>query len=190
MPEPPPSSRPVEVPGVVAGPARLRLRIPSDWACVEVPLALVAVHRPEPVDEFWVHGVLDRRTVAPSVDLLAVADATTSRLRARDPQLAVRSDHSGRFGDRVVHLRGISLATGDPVRPTAQLHGLVLLPAVGDRSVRDLVTFVGSCPESSAETFVPQFVDIVASIEAVPPSPSDAATQAVDGARLGPGSDG
>jgi hypothetical protein len=165
MPDPQPTTRPVEIPGEVTGRSRLRLRIPAGWACIEVPLALAAVHLPEPVDGFWVHAVLDVRNVAPSVDLVAVADATTARLRARDGELVVRTDRTGRFDDRLVHLRGVSLRTGDPVRPTAQLHALVLLPAADGRPVLDLVSFVGSCPESAAERFVPAFVEMVASIE-------------------------
>ncbi|HSL58419.1 MAG TPA: hypothetical protein VK866_11305 [Acidimicrobiales bacterium] len=146
-------------------PTAFSLAVPDGWVLSEVPLALVAIHPPEPVDGFWVHALVSTTRVAAEVDLRAVAASGLERLRREQPEADVRVERMGRFGDQPVHLRGLTLPTGSPPRPTSQLQALLRAPVTPGRAVTDLVTVVGSCPEARSDEFVPRFIDLVASIE-------------------------
>ena len=132
--------------------------IPEGWSAAEAPGAVVSF---TPSDVADVSVLVTATRVAKEVDLRDVAVRSFAQQRQVNSEVTIDSQRVGRFGERVVYVRGVTVP-GD--RPVAQVHGLFFGPAGDDRSTADVFSVVGSCPASVIADFGPAFVDILASI--------------------------
>lgn len=144
-------------PGVSATPA-FACSIPGGWAAQEGAGA-VAVFRPADAPDVSV--AVSATRVGKGVDLRDVAVRSFARQRRDNAGVTIDSQRVGRFGDRVVYVRGVTVP-GD--HSTSQVHGLFLGPSGEERSTVDVFSLVGSCPATDIADYGPAFVSILASI--------------------------
>jgi hypothetical protein len=145
--------------------------VPDGWAVQEFPQALALVAPPEPVDRFHVNALITTRRVSMNANLARIAQVALARQRRRHPDLRVESEKVGRFGQRPTYLRALALTAGEPARRVAQVQAFFFAPAVEGRTVTDLFTIFGTCPDEHARDIVPGFLQIIASFDFVPTPP-------------------
>lgn len=149
----------IRVPGpeVTAAPAFV-CSLPDGWDASEAPGALA---------EFSLEGVtgvsvlVSVTRVGKDVDLRDVAVRSFARQRRAHQSVTIDSQRVGRFGARVVYVRGVTV---HDARATAQVQGLFFGPAADERSTADVFSLVGSCPAGAIADYGPVFIDILASI--------------------------
>ena len=155
--------RTVRVPsGEVRGTPAFRCTVPAAWAEAEVAGALVQMG---PRAQPSVVVRVETMRVPADTPLRDLSAASHRRLAQQHPDLAVIVQKAGRFGDRPVWLRGVTLTTGEPATRVAQLHAFFYAPSQPDRALSDVISVLGTCPEAEAAQYVPQFVAIVGSFE-------------------------
>ena len=149
----------IRVPGpqVATAPAFV-CSLPEGWDAHEAPGALVAFGRG---DTAGVSVLISVTRVSKDVNLRDVAVRSFARQRQAHQSVTIDSQRVGRFGDRVVYIRGVTVLD---TAATAQVQGLFFGPAGDDRSTADVFSVVGSCPGGSLADYGPVFVDILASI--------------------------
>ncbi len=153
-------AREIQVPGaeVTATPG-FACTLPGGWGVQEAPGAVAAF---SPADGSAVSVLVSATRVDRDVDLRDVAVRSFARQRRAHPDLTIDSQRVGRFGDRVVYVRGVTVSDVDPV---AQVHGLFFGPTDDRRPTADVFSLVGSCPAAEIADYGPMFVDILASID-------------------------
>lgn len=143
---------------VPASPA-FEVDLADGWTVEPAPGAVAALSPPG--GRGW-SVVISSTRVAADDDLRAVAVRSFARQRAQHRTATIRSQRTGRFGDRLTYLREVSLPDTDR-GSFAQLHALFFAPAVGAGPVRDVFSVVASCPDGQLGELGPAVVDLVAS---------------------------
>jgi hypothetical protein len=140
---------------------------PPGWVADEAPGALVVVRAPQEVDGFWLNAILSHDRVGADVDLAKAAAALWTRIQRESPGAKVESERVARFGNNVVHLRGIELSAPRSGRALAQLQAIFLAPPVTGRKTTDLFQFVITTPVESMPRLGPGFIEMIASFHFV-----------------------
>lgn len=154
----------ITVPGpdVTATPA-FACSLPGGWAVHEAPGA-VASFTPTAVRDVSVLVTATR--VGKDVDLREIAVRSFALQRRTNGEVTIDSQRVGRFGDRVVYVRGVTVPGEQPI---SEVHGLFFGPDDDDRMTADVFSLVGSCPAGDIGDYGAAFVGILASISFVGP---------------------
>jgi hypothetical protein len=154
------TARYVDVPGPEAfGVPAFRFLLPAGWGLTEEPSAWAAMR---PADDAATVAMIGSSRVGRTIDLRSVAVSSFARQRRQHPDLRLDSQRVGRFGDRVVYVRSVTLPG---VSPLAQVQALFFAPTDERRAVADVFSVVGSCADEQVELYGPTFVDLIASFE-------------------------
>ena len=153
----------VRIPGpeVAATPAFI-CSLPSGWRTQETPGALAAFTLPGAAG---VSVLVSVTRVGKDVDLRDVAVRSFAQQRRAHTSVTIDSQRVGRFGDRLVYVRGVTVTDTES---TAQIQGLFFGPAADDPPTADVFSLVGSCPARDISDYGPLFVDMLASISFEP----------------------
>ena len=135
--------------------------IPAGWHASEAAGAVASF---APGASPGVSVVVTATRVDKNVDLRDVAVRSFARLRRTQGGVTIDSQRVGRFGERIVYVRGVTVPGEQPL---SQVHGLFFGPAGDDRETADVFSLVGSCPASAIADHGPAFVSILASISFV-----------------------
>lgn len=98
--------------------------------------------------------------VAEHTTLRDIAVRTFARQRSQQPAASIRTQRTGRFGDRLTYLREVHVPHDG--NDLAQLHVLFMLP-LGSGALADVISVVATCPDGQLESLGPPVVDLVAS---------------------------
>jgi hypothetical protein len=154
-------------PGTIRGIPAFVFSIPEGWVVDEVPNALAVVRPPEATDEFLANLMIRHIRLGASVDLKLAAEATRATTMKQSPDAVISFERAAKFGDTVMHLRGLSLTSPESQRRLGQLHGLCIAPkGEGDKTV-DLIQMVGTSLEDIEPSPAPQFMEVIGSFRFV-----------------------
>ena len=128
------------------------------WTAVPAPAVTAAL---TPVSGRPWSIIVSTLRVDAEDDLRSVAVRSFARQLGRHPGASIRAQRTGRFGDRVTYLREVALPATSDHGDTAQLQALFFAPGRG--TVRDVFSFVGTCPSAQLDELGPVFVGVVAS---------------------------
>lgn len=150
-------------PGTIRGIPSFVFSVPEGWKVEEAPNALAVVHAPEAVDGFWSNLVISHDRLGAAVDLKAAAQATWVKVQKQAPDAKVTFEKTARFGENIMYMRGIEMASPQTKRAIGQLHGLCIAPKSESAKTVDLFQLIATSLTDPANSPVPQFVEILGS---------------------------
>jgi hypothetical protein len=150
-------------PGTIRGVPPFVFSVPEGWVVDELPNALAVVRPPEATDGFWPNVVIRHVRLGASVDLRTAAEATKAKMLKENPEATVTLERLARFGDTVMHMRGVSITSLQTQRPLGQLYGLCIAPKAESAKTVDLIQLIGTALEEADASPAEQFVEILGS---------------------------
>ena len=152
-----------EAPGVPG----FTLDVPAEWSAHEAPGAVLAVSRRN--GDGGAAVVVTTTRIDRGVGLRDVAVRSFAEHRRTHPGIVIDDQRVGRFGERVVYLRGMTVP--DARSPVAQVQALCFAPGGPERTTTDVVALTGSCPAAEIDEHGGVFVDMIASLSFTDGSP-------------------
>lgn len=152
----------IQVPGPDVSPTPgFVCTIPTDWVASDSAGVIAEFAPTEASGISDVSVLVSASRVDKTVDLRDIAVRSFAHQRRSHDSVTIDSQRVGRFGDRVVYVRGVTVTDDAPV---AQVQGMFFGPAPEGRQTADVFSVVGSCPTDSIAKYGPVFIDILASI--------------------------
>jgi hypothetical protein len=158
------TSRLAVQPGTIRGIPSFVFSIPEGWEVDEVPNALAVVRPPEPTDGFLSNLMIRHIRLGAGVDLKFAAEATRVTTLKMSPEATISFERAARFGETVVHLRGLSLVSPESQRRLGQLQGLCMAPKGASDKTVDLIQMVGTSLEDIDPSPAAQFMEVIGSL--------------------------
>lgn len=144
-----------------------KFAIPDGWVLDESPNALCVVRTPQAVEDFWVNAIVSTDRVHHQLDLPKAAAITLDRLKKECPDVEVRGERTGTFGQQRTYIRSVELSAPNSGRRLAQVHGLVLTALAAGAKTKDLFQITGTCQLEAAPAFGRTFVELIGSFRLV-----------------------